>query len=279
MHETHALAELDALAPRLLDDGEPVILAGGDGAYMAGLSALARAAKGAELPPVALAPGGTVSTVARAFGMRGSLVRHARRVVTSVTSGKAKERTIATLRVREEDARERVGFIFGTGLVVRFFDLYDAGGDAGYLAAARIVSRVFVGSIAGGDTAERVLAPLPMKLSVEGAVEAPEAYSLVVASVIADLGLHMRVTYRAGEDPARLHLVASPLGPRALGPQLPLVLAGRRLRGRENVDRLVTRFRVDFTGARRAYVLDGDVFEAPAVEVAPGPRVRLLTPR
>ena len=62
------------------------------------------------------------------------------------------------------------------------------------------------------------------------------AWSLVLASVVRDVGLHMWVTPHAGEALDAFHAVASPLGPRALGPQMPLVLAGKKLRGRGHVD-------------------------------------------
>src|SRR5690242_14515790 len=71
IHETRSLAELEPQARACVEaDARAVILAGGDGSYMAGLSALERAASemGKPLPPIALAPGGTVGTVARNWG-------------------------------------------------------------------------------------------------------------------------------------------------------------------------------------------------------------------
>ena len=119
---------------------------------------------------------------------------------------------------------------------------------------------------------------MPCTLTVDGALQQAHAYSLVVSSVVRDLGLSMRVLYRAGEDPQRVHLVASALGAKRLGPQMPLVLAGRALRGRDHVDTLAGSFRVTFTGDHDAYVLDGDMLRAPWVEVSAGPMLRILTP-
>ena len=141
------------------------------------------------------------------------------------------------------------------------------------------MARVFAGSFTGGATAAKVLTPVPCAIEVDGVAQAAAAYSLVVASVVRDLGLHMQVLYRAAEDPTRVHLVASPLGARALGPQMPLVLAGRPMLGKDHVDRLARAFRVTFTGAHDAYVLDGDVLHAAWVDVSAGPALRVLTPR
>src|SRR5579871_2086539 len=70
VHETRTLVELERVARDVAARGtRAVILAGGDGSHMAGVSALARAFEGRP-PPVALAPGGTVCTVARQLGRR-----------------------------------------------------------------------------------------------------------------------------------------------------------------------------------------------------------------
>src|SRR5207237_816107 len=86
-------------------------------------------------------------------------------------------------------------------------------------------------SRATGAGAARRAVPRPVAstATTDGREHAARAYSLVVASVVENLGLHMHVLYRATERPDRLHLVASPLGAQRLGPQMPLVLAGRRL--------------------------------------------------
>src|SRR5262249_5352711 len=140
-----------------------------------------------------------------------------------------------------------------------FFEVYYADGARGYAGAARIVARVFVESFYGGAYARRVLDPLPCSIEVDGRTLEPSAWSLVCAAVVRDLGIHMRVNYRAGEDPTRVHLVASPLSSAELGPRAPLVLAGKRIGGRGHFDDLVQRFTVRFPAPLGPYVLDGDM--------------------
>jgi diacylglycerol kinase (ATP) len=278
LHETRSLAELDAVARSIAETGGDVVLAGGDGSYMAGITALARAFGPAPLPRVALAPGGTVATVARNWGMKGNLRLYAHRLLDAVQRGVAEVTERPTLRIVDARGGERIGFIFGTGLVSQFFDLYYAAPRQGYGGAARIVARIFAGSFTGGALASKVLTPVPCSLTVDGEEQPSKAYSLIAASVVRDLGLHMQLLHRAAEDPSRVHLVASSLGARGLGPQMPLVLAGRRLLGKHHVDRLARSFRVTFAGDHEAYVLDGDVLRAPWVEVSAGPTLRVLTP-
>lgn len=265
-----------------------LVLAGGDGASMAALSALApRVRAGLPAPRIGLLPFGTVGTVARNFGPRGDshelfarwLFLRGQGVLPSATSR-------PTIRVLEEggDAAERHGFIFGTGLVARFFEAYEAGGASGIPLAGKIVARIFVESFTGGPLAKRVLTPMPVALDVDGVRHPSGAYSLLCCSVVGDLGLRMRVNYRAGERLDRLHLVASSLSPERLGPRMPLVMMGRSIGGRDHVDQLVSRFELQFPPGREGeaepgpYVLDGDMFRAPTVRVEVGPTFEIVGP-
>ena len=105
---------------------------------------------------------------------------------------------------------------------------------------------------------------------------APPAWSLICCAVVRDLGIGMKVTYRAGEDARRPHLVATPMLPQALGPRAPLVLAGKSLGGPDLVDTLAGSFSLDF-GSPGPYVLDGELLSAPRVAVSAGPSLIVAT--
>lgn len=262
-----------------------VVLAGGDATYGRGVSALVRAFDDArdKLPVVALAPAGTTCTVARNWSFRGGGVltsgeRFAARTTERLLDALATRPAPAVLRptLRVRDARgERLAFVVGAGLVARFFEVYEASGAGGYRTAAPIVARLFAGSFVSGALARQVLAPVPCDVSIDHGPPRQRRVSLFVASVVRDLGLSMRVTYRAGEDPSRVHVVATSLGPRALGPQMPRVLAGRPLVG-DHVDVLASHARLTFPGADGAWVVDGDLVRGGEVEVLPGPVVSVV---
>jgi hypothetical protein len=275
VHETHTLRALDEAAARIASAGaDAVVLAGGDGTTMAGLTALTKAFAGSP-PAIAIAPFGTVNTVARNWDFRGAREPYAARLLAAARAGRSSRVMRPTLRIEDDRGGERSGFIFGAGLVARFFEAYYDAPTQGTAAAARLVSRIFAGSLTGGSLSARVLAPARCKLTVDGATQPASAYSLVVASVLPNLGLGMRVTYRAGERAGAMHLVASALGPAALGPQLPLVLLGRRLLGHHHVDTLAAQFTLRFDHDD-AYVLDGELLAAREVRVTAGPDVAVL---
>ena len=282
VHETGELEELEEAAQRIAARGSSrIILAGGDGSYMAGVTALARAFGARPLPPIALAPGGTVGTVARNWGgARGGWgAKGAERIVRRAAAGDAVEIVRRpTLRVTDDRGGDHIGFMLGAGLVAGFFDEYYAAPVQGYATAARIAAGVFAQSFVGGPLAKRVLEPVGATLRIDGVEAQPRRWSLVLASVIRDVGLHMLVTPRAGETAGAFHVVASPLGPRAHGPQLPRVLAGKRLQGRGHVDVPAAReLLLRFEGATgNAYVLDGDVLRATEVRVTTGPAIDVV---
>jgi diacylglycerol kinase family enzyme len=277
VHETRSLAELDQVVSSLAtSQPDAVVLAGGDGSTMEGLSSLARAFP-AGIPPVALAPGGTVETIARNLGMHGPERARCRQVLRAVCEGSAQVRRVATLRVRDDAGSDRVGFIFGGGLVARFFDLYEAAPRQGIGPAAAIAARVLFGSIVGAPLARRVLSPVACRLEVDGEPMPARAWTLVLASVLRDVGLGVRATYRAGEGTDAFHIVASTLPARSLAAQVPRVLTGRPMRGANRVDALARSLRVTFDDPG-AYILDGDAQTAREVRVELGPIVTLLLP-
>jgi hypothetical protein len=210
--------------------------------------------------------------------MTGDPVRWARRLLDAIARDSVTEVRRPTLRVRETEGSERIGFIFGTGLVATFFELYESRGAKGNVDAARIALRVFAGSFAGSALARSVLEPMPCTVTVDGSPAPFDRVSLLCASVVRDLGLKMVLTYRAGQEENRFHAVATPLGSRWLGPQMPLVLAARPLLG-PRLDTLTSNLELRFERGRGVYVLDGDLFRADAVTVTPGPILRLLGPR
>ena len=296
LHLTRDVSELGGLLDTILSAYDPadraaasvrsIVLAGGDGTFMSGATALVAALGARRSPPIGLLTLGTVGTTARNFGERGDPEVILDRWLDAfahdnATSARLRVVDRPTLRLRaESNGREldRVGFIFGTGLVARFFEVYEAEGARGIPLAGRIVARVFAESIVGGPLAKRILTPMPCTLVVDGVTHPSKGFSLLCASVVRDLGLGMKVNYRAGERSDRVHLVASSLEPRHLGPRMPYVLMGRSIGGHRHVDSLVGEFAVQFPGDDGPYVFDGDIFRAKRVTVTAGPTLPIIGP-
>jgi diacylglycerol kinase family enzyme len=273
LHETADLGALETVAEGIARDGtEGVVLLGGDGSYMAGVSALVRAL-GDALPPVGLGPGGTVGTIARNFGTGDG----AETLLHAACAGRVRVERKATLRLEVPGERDRVGFIFGAGLVARFFDEYYATPDPGLGTAARIAAHLVAGSFIGSELARRVLGKVRCSLEVDGVVQEGRGWSLVLASVVRDVGLHVLATYRAGEALDRFHVVASGLSPQALGLEAPRVVLGRPMRGTGKVDALAASLRVKFDEPA-SFVLDGELLRGEELVLRAGPALPVMVP-
>lgn len=252
---------------------DTVLFAGGDGSVRGGLSALVATSVERPLPIVGFLPGGTVGTIARHFAKR-------RRILDRALGGGPIAVVHApTLQVDADDGPPQVGFIFGAGLVARFFRRYYAAGTTtklGKRTAAQLVARIFASSFVNGTVAREVLSPVPATLTIDGRRAEGDAWSLIVASVLPDLGLHLRVTYAGGRDPERpIHLVASSRGPRELGPELLRVVRGAKLK--EPVVDVAPSSSVELAfGDDDAFVLDGDVFATRRVRLTNGPVFRVV---
>lgn len=249
-----------------------VILCGGDGTLSTTVTALWGAYRPHPLPHLVFVPAGTVSTVARQWVGRASALECVRSAL-----GSAGARFVArpTLKITDGSGRTCLGFTVGTGLVANFFDHYESLGAKGRGSATRTLIGVALGSLVSSPLARNILAPVRCQVLVDG-VKLPESsFSLVVTSVLKNLGLSMRVTYRAGEDPGRLHAVASSLGVRQLGPRVWRALLGLPLGGPGGFDDLVGTLSVKFP-AEGFYVLDGDRFRSSEISVTMGPSLRVM---
>lgn len=267
-HAEEVPAALAGAGP--LDDAV-VAICGGDGTGMFALSALRTLAGGRDLPPVALLPAGTVNTIAKSLGMRDRPEQLLGALVDRVARGAPpRSRTHATLV-----ANERVGFIFGAGLVSNFFALYNDSAAAGRLWAAAQVGRIFVGSFVGSRFAARIIAPTPVRLVVDGVPCPLERVSLLLASTLVDVGLGLKVTYRADEALDAFHIVGTDLPPSHLGPQLPRVLTGRRLRAEPLLDTLAREVLLELPEGSKT-LLDGELFPGGSVRLQAGPRVTFV---
>lgn len=261
-----------------------VVLCGGDGTFMEGVSALHRAnlvdrPAAERRVTLAFLPAGTVATVARAFAQPDDALQGLDLALSAEASFVAAPSLEVTSVRLGEALDRRLGFIFGTGLVARFFQHYYASGADGLVGAAQIVARTLLGSFREDTYSRRILDPLPVEIAVDLRRLSPPAFSLVLCSVIADVGLGMRVCYRAAEDWQRPHVVASALSPRKLGPQLHRVLRGAPLRGQGNFDDLASQLLLQFPDGNGPWVLDGDLLEAQKIQVTAGPTLWLLAPR
>jgi diacylglycerol kinase family enzyme len=103
-----------------------------------------------------------------------------------------------------------------------------------------------------------------------------DAYTVIYASTIEDIGLGFRPTYRAREQPGHVHVFAGPIGAWEFVRCLPAIRRGRPTGSPKVYDALARALSVEFRQPT-FYMIDGDIIEpATHVTVEPGPVVRVI---
>jgi diacylglycerol kinase family enzyme len=246
---------------------------GGDGTLMRVMSCLYRVRGPDRLPVIVPVPFGTVCTTST----RWRVGRSPWRVLDAWLHHRAmilrRKRTLAITI----DGCAHIGCTVGTGLVARFFEHYEALGAHGLRTASKIAIASFFGSFVRSPLSRSIMQPTECSLFADGSAVGASPFTLIVSSVFADVGLGIKVTYRAAEDPERIALVSSSLPAQRLGPQFWRVLTGRPLIDPNGVNALVRQWALTFP-TRGSVIIDGDRLPVQSLDVAPGPIWSVLTP-
>jgi len=276
--ETRTPDELDQVARDFASrEIELVAICGGDGTNLATLTALARAYGRDRLPTVAMLRGGTVNTVAANLRVRGTPEQILDRLFKKLDAGELPERGQDLLEVNG-----MLGFLFAAAMGARFLEAYYGGPYKGVAWAALLASRTAFSSLTTGNFARWLFAPVPLELDIDGQrIDRVRAPRLLLASTVPDVGIGMKVTWQAGRQPNRFHLVASNLPTVKMALQLHRVLSGRPLAGgtteAPHLDVLAQSARIRFAEPE-SFTLDGDLFKEREVTIAVGPRVMVARP-
>lgn len=267
---TRSLDELDAVA-RSVVASPPALLAisGGDGTLSLTLTALAAAAGGMPDWPILPLRAGSMNMIHRSVGVPADPV---------VALRQAARGTMAAPRTTMH-VEGRYGFIFGFGLVTNFLKLYYDGPGRGPVKAAKTVARAVAAVATGSPLRERLFRRVDGELSADGGrVHREAAFSAVLMQTIENLGIGFRPCYRAFEDPARAHLLATDLSAPGIVGRLSYIFRGRPWATPRTSDEVVA----DLTfraSSPFTYTLDGELYDCNGeLRVDVGPPVHFVRP-
>jgi len=133
------------------------------------------------------------------------------------------------------------------------------------------------GSFVSSEFSRTIMRPTRCRILVDGRLAEPTEFSLVVCSVFKDVGLGIKVTYRAGNAENKIALVTSSLPASKLGPQFWRVLSGRALRDPQGIDCLAREWAIMFDD-RGPLIIDGDRFNVRCATIRQGPVWSVLCP-
>ncbi len=248
-----------------------IIVCGGDGTLHRVATALHAAYPSGVFPELVVVPFGSMNTTASALGP-------ARRPLDTL---KAALRTRSgrimqcpCLLIELENGHQLIGFTAAAGLVERFFDRYRRSPRGGLGTALPMALDLYWGALLRRPAALTALAPRPCRVAVEDQWLVPESFSLVLSSVLQNVGLGFSPNRRIHPQPNRLHLVAAPLDGHQLATQAHRMLLGLPLVGEGVFDGLVREWSLRFAEPG-GMVIDGEVYASRTFRVRPGPSLPL----
>ncbi len=225
VHATACAVEIDAALDALRALGvDTLVVVGGDGSVGGTLTRLLARWPEAELPAVVIAAGGTVNTISRSLGARGSPERLIERLVAGGPPRVDTRRPLVRARAAHGETHD--GMIFAVGAAVRWLRLYYEGPHQGPGPAAALVARVVGSASVRGRLARRVFEPCGVELTVDGRRLDLERFTALVAASVRGIGLGFRPFPTAGRDPERFHLAITDAGPARLSLELPALQLG-----------------------------------------------------
>jgi hypothetical protein len=247
---------------------EYLLVNGGDGTLGAVVTALVAGER--PLPIIVPVYGGTNNAVAKDVG---AWHRDVAARILAGERGPIVERQ--TLRVSVGD-RERYGFIFATGLVVRFTEAYYRGPGVGSAKAAWVVAAKFAQATVPIERHRAFWRFEPNRVSIDGVpMMLPRGAQLSFVSALNQQILFFKPFPQRVEDIAGFNVLVNALPPRAIAAHLYGLSRGKYV-GAGHVAQPAERFEI--SGTPR-FFLDGELYDCRAQEritVTPGPRVRFL---
>lgn len=242
-----------------------VALFGGDGTGHRVMTAVHEAWPHDALPEVMWLHGGTMNTVSRSMGQRGRPTEQLEAWLSELRGGPRLDRTRRwPLHVTADDADgaplpAEVGFLFGVGIVARFIEAYEQGGEPSPLKAAATLVKAVASAFTGGSFAEQFFRGLPADVTGDGVPWPRRSWKILTVGAVDQIGLGFRPTPGVLTHPGCLHAFASASSPVAFARDLVPLFRGHKARDPGAHDQICHRLEISADEAL-VYNLDGDLF-------------------
>jgi diacylglycerol kinase family enzyme len=280
--------DLDAMAAALRAAPPRMIAVhGGDGTLHRTVTALGRAWGDSPLPPMVLLCGGTMNVVASSLGISERPIRVLRAVTESVRAGHTPE----LIHRRCMRIGDKLGFVFGNGLMANFLGEYYAVGAYGPKRALWLIARTFMSTLVRGPFARRVFRRFEGSVRVDGHELEENRFVGVGAATVREVGLGFKLNHRADDDPERFGVLAIHAPPLALVADLRAVHDGRGIASSRAWSGVASSMEVEPSSVARpagdggdqpgemSYTIDGDLYKGSGpLRITVGPHIAFVKP-
>ncbi|HET8935092.1 MAG TPA: diacylglycerol kinase family protein [Polyangiales bacterium] len=276
VHVTDDLPALRALCERLVREGvSSVGVVGGDGTASATLTALWRACGDKPLPRIALLRGGSMNTVANSLGTgRGSVLQLLERL-NNVLRSPELQRTCSRPVICVN--RQRLGFLFGTGVWYGYLAETYRSGPPSFPIYVSVLGRLFASAAVNGEMVRRIVRPAATGVQFRAGAWPSQAYLSIAAGTVADVGFGVKPFHRAFASEDCFQLLAITGNARDVLRAMPDLRLGRGFE-----DRVARQVMTDYAELRPEqgfieYSVDGDIDTLQgSLTLEIGPRIDFL---
>lgn len=221
---TEDLADLKRVADEFKTrDIDILAISGGDGTNHCTLTTFIEVYGDKPLPKIAFLRGGTLNTVARSFGIRGS----SEKILSNLLFKYHEDVPFETREGHLMKINNEYGFIFGLGVIYNFMVEYYNGGTPSPLSAVGTLLHGVGSAIISGPFAKKMFERFNAEVTVNGKKWAFDQYSALYSGSINQLGLDFRVFYLVDQFPESFHLNGFALDARDIVPYLPKMYLGK----------------------------------------------------
>lgn len=259
VYETRSIDELPALAHEFIEKGMDILAVnGGDGTTHAVLTNFIPVYrdKGIPLPKLLSLRGGTMNTISKSIKHKG----RGEGILTSVVQKYREGKEIQHIRQPVLKINEKYGFMWGYGIAGNFLEHYYKGTVLGRWQAFKVAARLISSAVFQTSMAREVFGIHPTVMEVDGHVmEMPDCRAILVCS-IKEVGLGVKLAYRAYEKPGYVHIRGTTLSPAKVVPYVPKVILGKRVNNPGIIDELGRNVYIKTEGDP-PYTVDGEMYK------------------
>jgi diacylglycerol kinase family enzyme len=273
---TRDLAELDATLQRFHHQRVDILaVCGGDGSFHHAVSRALAIWGENDMPLLLPLRGGTINNLSRTLGAR-------RRRPESMLAHVVKDhRQGQTHEIKQRDLirvnGEHFGYIVGAGLIVNFLRLYYSGPRPGPIRAFRLLVLLALSHVFRTSLIKGVVKSFEADIVCDGERVPFRAFTLLLASTVAHIGLGVRPFYLSARKRGYYHLLGGPSTPGQLLSRLYRFFRGYPADLDTLYDNMARNVVVKFAEPQ-AFTINGDIYDPVGVlQLEPGPRVAFIS--
>ena len=254
------------------DKADILCMHGGDGTVHQTFTALWKIyGDHTPYPTVAILKGGTMNNIARNIGV--GFWSTARSLLNAIaTNAPLQISTHHPLVIDETQS----GFIYGNVALGPFLEEYYIGSPPSPSKGFRMFCKIVVSSIFNTSYSKRILAPVSMRVFIDGTELDQTEFTLFGISMVADVGFYCRPFYKTLKDHSSFQIIATTCRPVNIVKVVPHFWFAKPTKKPYIVDMTGTEIRFEYSTPQMS-TIDGDVYPPKSHEtIRVGPPVRFV---